>query len=152
MSRKKYTPFYFLAFLSFIFTIYLIFLERVSFSFIFVPLIFAAIVIKGTEIHRLGHKYELNNRSVVHTRGYLLANSRRIDLFAISDIIITQSFLQRVLNFGDIHIRLFSVESTNTLKNINRPHQFAQKIEEQMYEARGVGNQTPDWTTVEVLG
>jgi uncharacterized membrane protein YdbT with pleckstrin-like domain len=90
--------------------------------------------IKATELHRLKDLYEINPLSVVHTEGYLKKISKRLDLFAISDLDIMQSFWQRILGYGDVYIHLFAEK--RPIKNISNPQKFADFLEKTIREQR----------------
>lgn len=144
MTRKTYLPFYSLFTLTLLGSMYLTFTGTLSFG-VFAASILAIIIgIKATEIHRLGHSYEVNPLSVVHTKGYFATHSRRIDLFAISDIIVRQTILQRIFNYGDVHIRMFANDTANTIKNVHDPGHFARYVEKKMSEIRGAAKTKPE--------
>jgi uncharacterized membrane protein YdbT with pleckstrin-like domain len=90
--------------------------------------------LKATEIHRLKDLYEINPLSVVHTSGYFKKISKRVDLFAISDLDVTQSLWQRVLGYGDVVVHLFAEKKP--FKNISNPHRFADFLEKTIREQR----------------
>jgi uncharacterized membrane protein YdbT with pleckstrin-like domain len=136
-SRKLYIPIYFMG----VFLLLLIlFLELKGFSInksvFLVTVIFIFLLILGTEIHRLKSKYEISANSVVHIEGYINKTAKRIDLFAISDVDVSQKWWQRILNFGNVSVHLFSAESTTPIKNINNPKNFALILEQQMRKKR----------------
>lgn len=146
MTRKTYIPYYGLFVLALFLSGYLFIIGTSSITT--TAMVFLAIIIgiKATEIHRLGHAYEVNPLSVVHTRGYFATHSRRIDLFAISDIIVKQTILQRMLNYGDVHIRMFANDTANTIKNVHDPGHFARFVEKKMMEIRTGGHKKPKET------
>lgn len=92
--------------------------------------------ITTTEIHRLGQTYEVNPSSVVHSHGYISRHSRRIDLFAINDVTVSQTLFQRIFNFGDVHVRIANASHQTVLKNLHHPKRFANTIENNMHHAR----------------
>lgn len=139
-SRKLYIPFYFMALVLIIFLVYIKFSERPLNEFsIKLVIAFIIIVIIVTEIHRLGNLYEINDRSVVHTNGYFSTVSKRVEFGAISDIDILQGPWQRIMKFG--HITLFKFSEGPTLKNINRPKDFVDYLQNKMrnFRTRGPG-------------
>jgi uncharacterized membrane protein YdbT with pleckstrin-like domain len=136
-SRKLYILHYIVSIALFVIVLFLAVVGSVSvwFAPVCAFLVFATWVV--TEVHRAYDKYEVNKRTVVHTSGIFRKHSRRIDLFAISDVIVRQTFYQRMMDFGDIHIRLFSLETENVLKNLDNPRRFALAIEKNQHVARG---------------
>jgi len=136
-SRKKYILFYILSFVSLGMVTQLYFLGN-NIPMIGVVVLGLAIIIgiKLTEINRLSHLYEINQLALVHTKGIFSRHSRRIHLGSISDVIIKQGVFQRLFDYGDVHIRLFSPESTNVFKSISNPHEFARILETAMRDSR----------------
>jgi len=92
--------------------------------------------LKMTEIHRLSNKYHIGNMHFIHIKGILNKISRSLDFFAISDLDVSQTAWQRILGYGDVNVRLFSKDSTSTIKNINKPHRFAEILKERMIWCR----------------
>ena len=139
-SRKVYIPIYSL---SIILLLIILFLRLQGFALnkiaIWAIALFVFLGIIGTEINRVKNKYEINPNSVVHIEGYLNKVAKRLDLFAVSDIDVSQTWWQRLLNFGNVNVHLFSIESTTAIKNINNPKQFALALEEQMTKRRTGG-------------
>lgn len=132
-SRKLYIPIYLMA----IFLIAVIVIIKIkgldlNKGVMILVALFVFVSIKMTELHRLNHKYTIKSPSLIHTEGILNKNSRRVDLFAISDVDVVQSLWQRILNFGDVGVRLFSAESLTPIKHINQPTKFAETLEREM--------------------
>jgi len=123
---------------------YLNFQGRLTLSALGAAAVIVFVGINATEIHRIWQTYEINPRSVVHTKGYLSRHSRRIDLFAINDVTITQSLFQRIFNIGDVHIRIANASYQTILTNVHNPKSFAQTIERNMHGLRNIGEDGPD--------
>lgn len=104
--------------------------------------LFALFSIFSVEIHRLGNSYEINDHSLVHTKGILSKKSRSMDFFAVSDIEVRQGPWQRALNFGDVSVRLYSGESDSPVKNINNPTKFAEFLRKKIAAKR---KESGDW-------
>ena len=140
-SRKLYIPIYIMV-LILISAILFIKIKGLPLnkSAILFVIIFSLISLKLTEVHRFKNKYKIKPPSLVHIEGYLNKISRRVDLIAISDVDASQTFWQRLLNYGDVHVRLFSKESTTNIKNINDPIGFTKFLEKKMDEQRKGGN------------
>jgi len=137
ISRKTYIPIYLIVLLiigSIIFFWYNGF--EINKYAIIGALAAVLICIKSTEIHRLNHKYEITSNSLVHTRGIFGRVSRRLDFFAISDFDVSQTLWQRILNYGNVNVRLFSKDSTSCVKNIDRPFEFMKFLEDQIIKVR----------------
>jgi hypothetical protein len=139
-SRKLYFPVYSMSIILLLAVAFLNFkgytINRMAFIIIGV---FALSGIIGGEIHRFGNKYKITSSSVIHIEGYFNTNAKRIDLSAISDVDVSQTLWQRLLDFGDVKVHLFSAESTTPIKNINHPEKFADILEQKMNEIGGSG-------------
>lgn len=98
---------------------------------------FSAAGIIFTELHRGIYSYEINNHSLVCRRGFFIRRTKTIDLLAISDADSKQNPWQRLLDYGNVNVRLFSKDSTTLIKNINNPEQFVHFLEIKMAERRG---------------
>ena len=102
-------------------------------------LIFSATAIIFTELHRLVNSYEVNSNSLVISTRLIKNSTRRLDLLSISDADSVQGPWERILNYGDVHVRLFSKESTMTIKGIDNPLKFVDFLIETIDEKRGGG-------------
>ena len=98
--------------------------------------IFLILGIKATEIHRFRNLYEIQPDGFVHTIGVINKLSKKRDLFSISDVEVSQNILQRILGFGTVHVIQFSKDSAIYVKNINRPHEFANVLQQAISKAR----------------
>lgn len=137
-SRKLYIPFYSMILILIIVLVYIKLSGRPLSEFSFkLVLAFIILIIIITEIHRFGNLYEVNDKSVIHTKGYFSTVSKRIEFGAISDIDILQGPWQRLIKFG--HIVLFKFSEGPILKNINRPKDFVDYLQYKMREFRTRG-------------
>lgn len=137
-SRKLYLPFYFMIFFLILVLVFLKFRGyKLSNLALIIVGIFIFLIFKFTEIHRICTLYEVNPEALVHTSGIFNKVSKHVDFFAISDIDVSQKFWQRLFNFGDVNIRLFSRESTTAVKNISKPYKFADFLEKSISRKRG---------------
>lgn len=135
-SRKMYTPVYIMILILLGSMVFIKFQGLTLSMLALVSVgIFTILGIKVTEIHRLGNKYEINPLSLIHTQGYFAINAKRIDLDSISHLEVMQTAWQRILNFGDIEVKMFA-ESGTILKNINHPHKVATLFEQKMKEVK----------------
>jgi uncharacterized membrane protein YdbT with pleckstrin-like domain len=90
--------------------------------------LFAFFIIKCTEVHRLYNSYEITDTSLIHTKGIITKKTKRLQFPAISDADVTQTVWQRLLGYGDVNVRLYSRDSTTTVKNISKPFQFMSQL------------------------
>lgn len=137
-SRKTYIPVYFMIVIL-LFTIgYIKYsgkeLNNLALKGAFIFSILAVII---TELHRLSNRYEINDNAVVHAKGLFFVTSKRTDILAVSDAELKQNPWQRILNFGDVNVMVFSRESVTNVKNINNPSEFTSFLEDKINEKRG---------------
>jgi len=99
-------------------------------------LVFSVVLITFIEIHRFATFYKITSSSLVRSQGIFSRKIRKVDLTSISDVDSKQTTWQRTLNYGDVHARLFSEETTLTIKNIIDPEKFSDFLEEKMNEKR----------------
>lgn len=136
-SRKTYIFFYVLALILVVFSAYIFFSGRPLNTFALVLIVvFVLLTIKVTEIHRFLNLYEVNPESFIHTRGIFNKTFENIDFLAVSHLEIVQSLWQRILNFGDVNVRVFGRENTNFVKNISDPFKFVRFFEDRVNEKR----------------
>jgi uncharacterized membrane protein YdbT with pleckstrin-like domain len=135
-SRKLYFPYYILFAAIFSITLLMSIQGTLTLPAFTTGVILIFLGINATEIHRVWQSYEVNPHSVVHTKGYISKHSKRIDLFAINSITVTQTLYQRIFNIGDIHIHVANASHQTALKNIHSPKIFAQTIEQNMHKLR----------------
>ena len=136
-SRKLYIPYYAMILTLIGLVIFAqikgISLHKYVFWGVFV---FCALIIKYVEVHRLRNTYEIHSDALVHSSGLLSQKVKSIDFFAISDLDVSQTIFQRLLNFGDVNVRLFSKDSTTCVKDITNPREFARVLEETISKRR----------------
>ena len=89
-------------------------------------LVFSAILIFFIEIHRFRIFYEITDISLVHSKGIFARTTRKVDLSSVSDADSKQTAWQRLLNYGDVDARMFSKDSTLSIKNINAPEKICE--------------------------
>ena len=99
-------------------------------------LAFSAILIILTEIHRFKNLYEINSHSLIHSKGIFVRKTKRVDLLSVSDADAKRNPWQRMLNYGDVNVNLYSGGSSVPVKNINNPEKFVDFLEEKMSEKR----------------
>jgi len=100
-------------------------------------IIFSIIIIIGTEIHRLGNSYEINNNAVIHRKGYFSIISKTIEFGAISDADVKQSLWQRIFNYGHVEIHRYSEYNKTIIKDINKPAEFQAFLQKKMIKKGG---------------
>ena len=140
-SRKLYIPLY-LMILILLAVILYIWVSGLSLNKIALMgvIVFGVIAFLFIEIHRLKDLYEIKPNSLVHSHGIISKKIKSVDFLAISDLDVSQNVMQRIFNFGNVNVRLFSgKESATSIKNINNPREFAEFLEETMNKKKKKG-------------
>lgn len=142
-SRKVYFPVYLMIFIL-VLTITIIKISDKELNNLAFKggLIFSLIILIFTEIHRFSNLYEINQNSLVHTKGIFVKKTKRVDLLSISDADSKQNPWQRLFKYGDVNINLFSGYNAVPVKTINHPKKFVDFLEEKTRKKRieeGVG-------------
>ena len=121
-SRKTYFFIYVMIFILIVTIVVIQFsgkeLNKLAFRAV---LVFSAILIIFTEIHRFRNLYEINSHSLIHSKGIFVKKTKRVDLLSVSDADSKQNPWQRLLNYGDVAVNLYSGGSAVPVKNINNP-------------------------------
>lgn len=107
-----------------------------------IVLAFSATLIMFTEIHRFINLYEINQNSLIHSKGIFVKKTKRVDLLSISDADSKQNPWQRLFNYGNVNVNLFSGDSAVPVKYIHSPTKFVDFLEEKTSKKRvkeGVG-------------
>jgi hypothetical protein len=137
-TRKLYIPFYIMVIIL-LGAVFYIKLANKPLNPIALNLsiIFAILIIIGTEIHKIGNSYEINANSVVHRKGYFSIISKTIEFGAISDADIKQNLWQRIFNFGHVEIHRYSEFNKTIIKDINNPAKFQAFLQKKMIAKGG---------------
>ena len=136
-SRKIYLPIYLMIL---VLIAVVIFIKQkglgLSTPVFVLVILFILLSIKFTELHRWSNSYEITKDAFVHNKGILNRKTRSMDFLAISDTELRQTFWQRLLNYGDVSVRLYSGERDNPAKNINNPKKFAGCLQKMIHAKR----------------
>ncbi len=99
-------------------------------------IVFSIVALISTEINRHMNSYEINSQSLIHRKGIITQITKRVDLTAISDADSNQHLMQRILNYGNVSVHLFSRDGAIPVHHINNPKKFVDFLEEKMNEKR----------------
>ena len=99
--------------------------------------IFILLSIKIIELHRFKDWWAVTDSSLIQSKGILDKNVREIDFSSISDLDVDQPFFKRILNYGDVNVRLFLNETSIKIVNINKPRRFITELQKIMSANRG---------------
>ena len=93
-----------------------------------ISIVSIVLLIKFIEIHRIRDWWAITDSELVQSLGLLNKNIREVGFSSISDMDIHQPFFKRLLNYGDVNIRLFLNETSIKIKDINNPEQFVESF------------------------
>jgi len=137
-SRKTYFLIYLMDFILISLWGYLYYnghaLNRIA---LIISAIFIFFTIKLTELHRFKDWWAITSNSFIQSTGIFDKNVREVDFSSISDLDLDQPFFKRILNYGDINVRLFLNETSIKIKNINKPREFIEELQRIMSLNRG---------------
>lgn len=137
-SRKVYIPIYFMILVLILAVAAAKFYgDEVNGLSLKLVLAFSALSLIFTEFHRYSNFYEVTPNSLIISKGIFKNSLRTVDLFSVSDADSNQGVWQRMLNYGDVRIRLFTGESSLNLKGINNPTRFVNFLLKVIDEKRG---------------
>jgi len=94
-----------------------------------ISIIFIKILINYTEIQRWKNWWAITNTSLIQSTGIFNKNVREIDFSSISDLDLDQSFFKRVLNYGNVNVRLFLNETSIKIIDISEPREFIEELQ-----------------------
>jgi uncharacterized membrane protein YdbT with pleckstrin-like domain len=136
-SRKAYFLIYLMNLIIIFLLIFLFFngynIEKFQ---ILISTVFILFSIVFIEIHRIKDWWAITNSSFVQSLSILNKNVREVDFSSISDLDLEQPFLKRILNYGDVNVRLFLNETSIKIKNISKPREFMEKLQDTMFANR----------------
>lgn len=92
--------------------------------------------IKYVEYHRWKDWWAVTDRSLIQSKGIFSKNVREIDFSSISDLDLEQAFFKRILNYGNVNVRLFLNETSIKIINITRPDEFIEKLQSLINDSR----------------
>ncbi|MGC9309604.1 MAG: PH domain-containing protein [Candidatus Nanoarchaeia archaeon] len=132
-SRKIYLPLYVMAIILICLIIYIQVNNLELNNTVFIAaILFIVCVLFFTEIHRAVTRYEIRTESLVHIHGIFSRRKRYVAFHSISDIKFKQNFWQRLLRYGSIYVYQFSEDSATQVRNINKPEEFLNILEERI--------------------
>ncbi|GEM_PF-3774267 len=142
ISRKSFIPLYSMAVVLIALIIY-IKKEGLPLSeplFIFAAL-FIIFTLKFTELHRLLHHYDITPTALEKVEGLFIRRTKRMHYYSISNLHLTQSLWDKLLDIGTIEVAQFSETLRTEIKNINKPREFMSRVSDMINRSggRGVG-------------
>jgi hypothetical protein len=85
-------------------------------------------LIKYAEIHRIKDWWGITDSALIQSLGLLNKNIRHVGFTSISDMDINKPIHKRVLNYGDVNVRLFLSDTSINIKNISNPDRFVESF------------------------
>src|SRR5699024_710266 len=72
------------------------------------------IIVPAIKIFKLNKlKYKVTTQRIVIKEGLASTSSTEIELYRVKDLSVTQTFMQKILNIGDITIQSVGTQNTN---------------------------------------
>jgi len=105
-----------------------------------ISFLFIIFIIKFTELHRFKDWWAITNASIIQSTGIFNKNVRDIDFSSISDLDLDQPFFKRILNYGNVNVRLFLNETSIKITDINKPEEFIEELQRIISMNRGQKN------------
>ncbi|MBU1246170.1 MAG: PH domain-containing protein [Nanoarchaeota archaeon] len=90
---------------------------------------FIILLVKFTEIHRMRHWWAITDSTLIQSVGLLNKNMREVSFSSISDVGINKPLFKRLLNYGDVTVRIFLNETSIKIKNISNPERFVENFQ-----------------------
>jgi uncharacterized membrane protein YdbT with pleckstrin-like domain len=132
-SRKAYLPLYLMVISLLILIGYLYYsgnpLDPIG---LIVSGVFVLLTIKFTEVHRITDWWAITDNSLVQSLGLLNRNVREVGFSSISDFDLDQPFFKRILDYGNVNVRLFINETSIKINDINRPAEFIEELQKRI--------------------
>jgi hypothetical protein len=104
-----------------------------------VAVIFVLLGVNGVELHRIMCYYEVTPNFVIHSKGLLKKDIKRIFMGTVSDLILKQNIWQRMLNYGTVGIHRYTEGAIIEVKNINNPSVFMEVLQDRLNARRNEG-------------
>ena len=138
VSRKRYLSLYIFAILIFLLIIYLTLflkynLSKTSWTLSISYLLFTIALI---EYEILQDWWGVTETSLVQSLGLFNKNVRQVDFSSISDLDLNQPLFKRILNYGNVNVRLFLNETSISIKDINNPNKFIEDLQKIIAKSR----------------
>jgi len=129
-SRKSFLVLYLMILVIIVFLGYLAFsgnkIEKIA---LISSTIFIFFFLKYIEIMVWKDWWAITETSLIQSTGILDKNVREIDFSSISDLDLDQPFFKRILNYGNVNVRLFINETSIKIININKPSRFIEELQ-----------------------
>lgn len=100
------------------------------------------IIVPAIKIIKLNKlKYKVTTQRIVIKEGIASTSSSEIELYRVKDLSITQTFMQKILNIGDITIQSVGTQNTNLeMKGIPNAEQLREQIRSSVHTTRKDNN------------
>ena len=129
-SRKTYSLLYLMIFLILSLISYLYYKGyTLSYFVLGLSLLFIILITKFTELHRFKDWWAITNTSIIQSTGIFNKNIRDISFSSISDLDLDQPFFKRILNYGNVNVRLFLNETSIKIIDIDKPEEFIEELQ-----------------------
>ncbi len=110
--------------------------EITRFSIYIVMFIISIVV--ATELSRLIHRVKITSSKILIIDGLIKQSKKHVFMSYITDVDAKQSYIGRILRFGNIHLKSASGEGTLEIRDVNNPERVMENIENLVEKHRKV--------------
>jgi|SRR5699024_10122588 len=100
------------------------------------------IIVPAIKIFKLNKlKYKVTTQRIIIKEGLASTSSTEIELYRVKDLSVTQTFMQKILNIGDITIQSAGIQNTNLkMKAIPNAYELREQIRASVHTTRKDNN------------
>ena len=136
-ARRSYFLVYFLSLAILMVLIYLATTGIVISIFMWIVAFFViSSLIKYAEIHRIKDWWGITDSALIQNLGIINKKIRHVGFTSISDMDVSKPIHKRILNYGDVNVRLFLSDTAIKINNISNPDRFVEVFHLVMSEHR----------------
>lgn len=140
-TRRAYFMAYFMCLVIIGILLYLYFKGYVLENYVLYPsVLFVLGVIYVTEILHHREWWAVTNNTLIHSVSILNKNVREVDFSSISDLDLDKPLFERILNYGDVNVRLFLNETSIKIRHISSPEKFIKFLRDLILKDRNTKN------------
>lgn len=137
ISRRHFLPLYLMILALFGIIVYFYWTGReINQTAVILAAIFSIILIKKIELERFSTYYEINPDNLKEVSGILSKKVKNVSYHSISDVCVSQTPWQRLLNYGNVRVKMFAEDATSIIKDIPHPEDFVDFMGQTMNKKR----------------
>ena len=133
VSRRHFLPLYLMVLALFGIILYFYIIQKeVNQIAVIAAAIFSIILMKKIELERFSTYYEINPDNLREVSGLVGKKVKNVNYHSISDVSVSQTPWQRLLNYGNVRVKMFAEDATSIIKNIPNPEGFVEFMEQKI--------------------